>query len=104
MPVIRKDDPGTERYMEYFYKECINMLLKPLFDLPEWRNFKEPLLPLTREEANRCVYLCDLVYNFLQQHAFRSHFHVMSSDILSRVATLFKAKDKHLRHCKFTDR
>jgi len=104
LPVIRKDDPGTERYMEYFYKECINTLLKPLFDLPEWRNFKEPFLPLTREETNRCVYLCDLLYNFLQQHAFRSHFHVMSSDILSRVATLFQAKDKHLRHCKHVDR
>ncbi|KIM46489.1 hypothetical protein M413DRAFT_441578 [Hebeloma cylindrosporum] len=101
LPIIRKDDPGTERYMEYFYKECINTLLKPLFDLPEWRNLKEPLLPLTREETNRCVYLCDLLYNFLQQHAFRSHFHVMSSDILSRVATLFKAKDKHLRHSAF---
>ena len=104
LPMIRKDDPGTERYMEYFYKECINTLLKPLFDLPEWRNFNEPLLPLPREETNRCVYLCDLLHNFLQQHAFRSHFHVMSSDILSRVATLFKAKDKHLRHCKHINR
>ncbi|KAF9478406.1 DUF625-domain-containing protein [Pholiota conissans] len=99
--VIRKDDPGTERYMEYFYKDCIHKLMKPITDLLDWRNFKEPVLPLSREETNRFVYLCDLLHNFLQQHQFRSHFYVMSSDILSRVATLFKVKDKHLRHAAF---
>ncbi|KDR84068.1 hypothetical protein GALMADRAFT_236708 [Galerina marginata CBS 339.88] len=97
----RKDEPGQERFTDYFYKECIGGLLKPLSDLPDWRNFKEPLLPLTREETNRFVYLCDLIHNCIQQHSFRSHFHFMSSDILSRVATLFKAKDKHLRHSAF---
>jgi len=86
--------------MDYFYKECVQILLKPLSELPEWKNFTEPRYPLIREEANRFVYLCDLLYNFIQQHQFRSHFHVMSSDILSRVATLFKSKDKHLRHCE----
>jgi protein phosphatase-4 regulatory subunit 3 len=94
----RKDDPGTERYMEYFYKDCVHKLMKPITDLPDWRNFKDPVLSLAREETNRFVYLCDLLHNFLQQHQFRSHFYVMSSDILSRVATLFKVKDKHLRH------
>ncbi|KAG6891694.1 hypothetical protein C0992_010097 [Termitomyces sp. T32_za158] len=34
----RKDDPGTERYMDYFYKDCLGILFKPFFDLPEWRN------------------------------------------------------------------
>ncbi|KAF8969370.1 component of IIS longevity pathway SMK-1-domain-containing protein [Flammula alnicola] len=102
LPVVgRKDDPGTERYMEYFYKDCAQTLLKPLIDLPEWRNFHEPILPLTREETNRFVYLCDLLHNFIQQHQFRSHFHVMSSNILSSVATLFKGKDKFLRHSAF---
>lgn len=86
--------------MDYFYKECINTLFKPLSDLPEWRNFKDPVLPLAREETNRFVYLCDLVHNCIQQHHFRSHIHFMASDILSRVVTLFKAKDKHLRHCE----
>ncbi|PPQ68299.1 hypothetical protein CVT25_001387 [Psilocybe cyanescens] len=99
--IVRKDEPGTERFIDYFYKCCIPILLKPLSDLSEWRNFKEPALPLTREGTNRFVYLCDLVHNFLQQHNFRSHFYIMSSDILARVATLFKAKDKHLRHSAF---
>jgi protein phosphatase-4 regulatory subunit 3 len=34
----RKDDPGTERYMDYFYKNCVHILFKPFHDLPEWRN------------------------------------------------------------------
>ncbi|KAF8165663.1 component of IIS longevity pathway SMK-1-domain-containing protein [Crassisporium funariophilum] len=99
--VTRKDDPGTERYMDYFYKECIGILLKPFSDIQEWRNVTVPTLPLTREETNRYVYLCDLLHNFLLQHHFRSHFHLVSSNVLPRVATLLKAKDKHLRHSAF---
>ncbi|KAG6850626.1 hypothetical protein H0H93_010818 [Arthromyces matolae] len=98
---LRKDDPGTERYMDYFYKHCLSILFKPFFNLPEWRNVKEPVLPLTREETNRYVYLCDLLYNFVAQHHFRIHFYMMSSNITIRVASLFKALDKHLRHAAF---
>ncbi|KAF9464813.1 component of IIS longevity pathway SMK-1-domain-containing protein [Collybia nuda] len=97
----RKDDPGTERYMDYFYKECLNILFKPFYDLPEWRNVNERILPLTREETNRYLYLCDLFYNFTAQHHFRSHFYLMSNNIVVRVASLLKAKDKHLRHASF---
>ena len=97
---MRKDEPGIERFLDYFYKDSIRTLLKPLSDLPEWRNFKDAALPLTREETNRLVYLCDIAHNCIQQHHFRSHIHFMSSDILARIATLFKAKDKHLRHCE----
>lgn len=84
--------------MDYFYRHCIDTLLKPLTNLPEWKNFKESIYTLTREETNRFVYLCDLLYNFIQQHQLRGHVHVTTSDILSRIATLFRAKDKHLRH------
>lgn len=97
----RKDDPGTERYMDYFYKDCLKILFKPFYDLPEWRKIQELTLPLTREETNRYVYLCDLFYNFISQHNFRSHFYLMSSNIIVRVASLLKAKDKHLRHAAF---
>ncbi|KAG6910155.1 hypothetical protein DXG01_012914 [Tephrocybe rancida] len=99
--IPRKDDPGTERYMDYFYKDCLNILFKPLFELPEWRNVKEPLLPLTREETNRYVYLSDLMYNFVAQHHFRIHFYLMSTNVVVRVASLLKARDKHLRHASF---
>ena len=88
--------------MEYFYKNCANLLFKPLMTLQEWKTCKESTLPLTREETNRYVYLCDLLHNFVSQHLFRSYLYVTSSNILPRVATLLKAKDKHLRHCEFS--
>jgi len=87
--------------MDYFYKDCVQTLLKPIVELPTCGTYKEPILPLTREETNRFVYLCDLVHNLLQQHSFRSHFYIMSSNILPSIATLFKSKDKHLRHCMY---
>ncbi|KAK2465946.1 hypothetical protein APHAL10511_001587 [Amanita phalloides] len=100
-PPPKKDDPGTERYMDYFYKCCIDILFRPLQNLSEWRVVKEPVLVLTREETNRFVYLCDLLYSFLHQHNFRSIFYVLSTGIMTRLATLLKAKDKHLRHAAF---
>ncbi|KAF8345573.1 component of IIS longevity pathway SMK-1-domain-containing protein [Amanita rubescens] len=100
-PPPKKDDPGTERYMDYFYKCCVHILFRPLHNLSEWRVVKEPVLVLTREETNRFVYLCDLLYNFLQQHNFRSSFYVLSTGLMTRLATLLKSKDKHLRHSAF---
>ncbi|KAG5648782.1 hypothetical protein DXG03_000131 [Asterophora parasitica] len=116
---VRKDDPGTERYMDYFYKECLGTLFNPFYDLPEWSKvtgqcaccillgsrlipaFSESILPLTREQTNRYVYLCDLLHNFISQHHFRIHFYMLSGDIIVRVASLLKARDKHLRHAAF---
>ncbi|THV08201.1 DUF625-domain-containing protein [Dendrothele bispora CBS 962.96] len=97
----RKDDPGTERFMDYFYKDCVHILFKPFSELQEWKNCSDSVLPLTREQTNRYVYLCDLLYNFTLQHQFRSHFFVLTTNIVLRVATLLKAKDKHLRHAAF---
>jgi protein phosphatase 4 regulatory subunit 3 len=33
-----KDDPGTEKFMDYFYKQCIQTLFKPIDDIPEFKN------------------------------------------------------------------
>ncbi|KAF7294291.1 SMK-1 domain-containing protein [Mycena chlorophos] len=98
---VRKDEPGTERFMDYFYRDCVNILFKPLLELPEWKNATDPIHSLTREEANRFTYLCDLLYNFISAHNFRGYFYVASSQILSRVPTLFRARDKHLQHAAF---
>ncbi|KAF9266258.1 DUF625-domain-containing protein [Marasmius fiardii PR-910] len=98
---MRKDDPGTERFMEYFYKDCVEGLFAPLHELPKWRDYNEPVLPLTREQTNRYVLLCELLYNFTHQHQFRSHFYILSTAVVLKIATLFKSKDKHLRHASF---
>lgn len=69
--------------------------------VPDDNFYTEPVLVLTREETNRFVYLCDLMFNFLQQHNFRSSFYVLSTGLMTRLATLLKSKDKHLRHGEY---
>ncbi|KAG6334864.1 hypothetical protein ID866_4224 [Astraeus odoratus] len=114
-----KDDPGTEKFLEYFYKHCIEVLFKPYNDIPDFRKQTgesffydgnsllcypvdvEPALKLSRERTNLFLYLCDLLCTFAQQHAFRSHLYMLSSNISIRVATLLSARDKHLRLSAF---
>lgn len=31
-----KDDPATEKFLDYFYKHCIEVLFRPFFDIPEY--------------------------------------------------------------------
>lgn len=61
----------------------------------------EPMIQLTRDRTNLFLYLCELLHTFEQHHSFRSHAFILKSDIALRVATLLKAKDKHLRHGAF---
>jgi protein phosphatase 4 regulatory subunit 3 len=39
-----KDEPGTEKFLDYFYKTCMDILFKPLNDVPEAKNFAGQLL------------------------------------------------------------
>ncbi|KAI6034555.1 component of IIS longevity pathway SMK-1-domain-containing protein [Pisolithus microcarpus] len=98
-----KDDPGTEKFLDYFYKNCIEVLFKPYGDISDFRKQTdaEPTLKLSREKTNLFLYLCDLLCIFAQQHTFRSHFYMLSSNISTRVATLLSARDKHLRLSAF---
>lgn len=31
-----KDDPAIEKFLDYFYKHCVEVLFKPFFDIPEF--------------------------------------------------------------------
>ncbi|KAI0650842.1 DUF625-domain-containing protein [Trametes meyenii] len=96
-----KDDPGIEKFLDYFYKFCIEVLFKPIQDMPESKDVTDSSLVLTREKTNLLLYLCDLLSNFTLQHSFRSHFFILSSNIAARVASLLRSKDKHLRLAAF---
>ncbi|KAG1752462.1 component of IIS longevity pathway SMK-1-domain-containing protein [Suillus paluster] len=96
-----KDDPGTEKFLDYFYRRCIEVLFKPLNDIPEFKAQTEPMLRLSREKTNLYLYLCDLVCNFAQQHGFRIHFYMLSFHISARMASFLRARDKHLRLAAF---
>lgn len=33
-----KDDPGTEKFLDNFYKVCMDILIKPFDEIPEVKN------------------------------------------------------------------
>lgn len=108
-----KDEPGVERFLDNFYKFCIETLFRPFGDIPEFKTLTgrlrvrskpscvdisvEPRLTMSRERTNLFLYLCDLLSVFTLQHTFRIHFFILSSNIATRVASLLTARDKHLR-------
>ena len=113
-----KDDARTEKFLDYFYKLCVQSLLKPIFDIPDHKHhplgkkpprlntrilmtirhwFSDSDLILAREKTNLYLSLCDLLSTFALQHTYRSHFFMLTSNISSHVATLLFSKDKHLR-------
>jgi len=96
-----KDEPGVERFLDNFYKYCIETLFRPFGDIPEFKTLTEPRLTMSRERTNLFLYLCDLLSVFTLQHTFRIHFFILSSNIATRVASLLTARDKHLRLAAF---
>ena len=34
-----KDDPGVEKFLDYFYKFCMDILFKPFQDIPEFKDY-----------------------------------------------------------------
>ncbi|KZT70333.1 DUF625-domain-containing protein [Daedalea quercina L-15889] len=96
-----KDAPGVERFLDNFYKYCIETLFRPFGDIPEFKTLTEPRFTMSRERTNLFLYLCDLLSVFTLQHSFRSHFFILSSNIATRVASLLTARDKHLRLAAF---
>ncbi|KAF8592690.1 DUF625-domain-containing protein [Ramaria rubella] len=97
-----KDDPVTDRFLEYFYSRCCESLFKPMAELPDHQKVTEPTLRLSRERSNLYLYLCDLLTSFILQHSFRSHFFLVSTTntlppLVPRIASLLRAREKHLR-------
>ncbi|KAI5119593.1 hypothetical protein M0805_005763 [Coniferiporia weirii] len=92
-----RDDHSTERYLDNFYKVCVDTLFRPLtHDVPEHHELKNTPFAPSRERSNLYLYLCDLLCSFAIQHSFRSFFFILSSNVVSRVATLLSVRDKHL--------
>ena len=57
LPTRGKDDPGTEKFLDYFYKYCIETLFRPMNDIPEFKILtgKSPMNPIS------IVYACLVV-------------------------------------------
>ncbi|KAG8897079.1 Platinum sensitivity protein [Tulasnella sp. 403] len=92
-----REDPTTERFLQYFYDSCIVALYRPLTEIPEFRDVTAPIFDLSRDQSSLILYLCDNLCNFVYQHSHRSQFFLLSTHISKRIATLLKAREKHLR-------
>ncbi|EJD53799.1 DUF625-domain-containing protein [Auricularia subglabra TFB-10046 SS5] len=92
-----KDDPNHDSFLDHFYKVWVNDLFRPLEDVPEFKSTSVATLKFTKDQANLFLYLCDLLSAFILQHSFRSQIFLFTSKLHLRVATLLRAKDKHVR-------
>ncbi|KAK4055090.1 Platinum sensitivity protein [Microbotryomycetes sp. JL201] len=94
-PRIRQEDPEAEKFLQYFYDDCVAHLFKPLLDLPE--PTAEHPLALSTTKVALCGHLCDLLCFFINHHSFRSKYFFLSTNVASSTAKLFSAKQKPLR-------
>lgn len=64
---------------------------------------KGALLDLSLTKIALYTHLCDLLCFFVINHSFRSKFFILSSSVTVKVATLLRARPKHIRlgesHC-----
>ncbi|KAK4052875.1 Platinum sensitivity protein [Microbotryomycetes sp. JL221] len=95
-PRIRQEDPDAERFLQYFYDHCVNLLFKPILDLPESTLADKPLDLLPADLA-LCGHLCDLLCFFINHHTFRSKYFMLSTSVATNVSKLFLARHKHMR-------
>ncbi|KAI0686629.1 hypothetical protein C8Q76DRAFT_803880 [Earliella scabrosa] len=106
-PQRAKDDPGVEKFLDYFYKFCMDILFKFFQDIPEFKDYIDATFPLSREKTNLFLWLCDLISNFTQEHSFRSHFFHLRLAAFRFFRTCLRLKNgnilKHLiKHDIFT--
>ncbi|KAG8956851.1 Platinum sensitivity protein [Tulasnella sp. 424] len=96
-PARPREDPITERFLQYFYDSCIMSLYRPIMDLPEFKAVTGPVYNISRDQSSLFLFLCDNLSNFVTQHSHRSQYFVLSTNISRRIATLLKSKEKHVR-------
>lgn len=89
---MRQEDPEAEKFLDYFYKNCILLLLTPILELPE-----VGVPDLSLHDIALCGHLCDLLCFFVSHHSFRSKYFVLSSSLSKHVSILFRTRHKHLR-------
>lgn len=96
-----RDDPKTEKFLDYFYKSCIRPLVEPVMQIPAHNQAAgaaaEFVAGLGRDKTNLYLSLCDLLSGFVVHHSFRSHFFMLTSSVSGHIASLLTSRDKHLR-------
>ncbi|CAE6455844.1 unnamed protein product [Rhizoctonia solani] len=92
----RREDPATERFLQYFYEQCIISLYKPILALPDF-TVLQGALNAPKEHTAQFLFLCDLLSNFVLQHGHRCQFYICASNIALKLASLLSSREKHVR-------
>ncbi|CAE6425554.1 unnamed protein product [Rhizoctonia solani] len=93
----RREDPATERFLQYFYEQCIISLYKPVLALPDFTALQGTALNAPKEHTAQFLFLCDLLSNFVVQHGHRCQFYICASNIALKLASLLSSREKHVR-------
>ncbi|KAG8698285.1 Platinum sensitivity protein [Ceratobasidium sp. 394] len=95
--MARREDPATEKFLLFFYEQCIISLYKPILALPSFQALQGAPLNTQRDQASQFLFLCDLLSNFVLQHGHRCQFYICASDIAVKLASLLSSREKHVR-------
>ncbi len=94
-----KQRADPERFLTSFYEDDANHLFAPIQRLPDVsqlpKNSRLPPMPLGSSAL--FGHLCDLLSFITANHAFRSQYFVITSEISRKVASLLRSRDKYLR-------
>ncbi|KAJ1308579.1 hypothetical protein OPQ81_004278 [Rhizoctonia solani] len=93
----RREDPATERFLQYFYEQCIISLYKPILALPDFTALQGAPLNASKDHTAQFLFLCDLLSNFVLQHGHRCQFYICASNIALKLASLLSSREKHVR-------
>ncbi|KAF5254796.1 hypothetical protein FANTH_535 [Fusarium anthophilum] len=85
-------DPQQETFLNKFYDKSAPRLFKPLMDLE-----KRTDMNFTVQQASMFTYLIEIQTFFIRCHQLRVKLHVMSHDIVKRIAQLLTCPEKFLR-------
>ncbi|CDS11906.1 hypothetical protein LRAMOSA04102 [Lichtheimia ramosa] len=97
---VRKSDSEAEEFLGLFYEHYGNDFLRPLANLekkPMKLDGPIEILTLSQEQADLCVYICDLLCFAIRQHSFRSKYLVHSTDCLSKILQLYRCNRGYVK-------
>ena len=90
---MRKIDPDCDEFLTLFYDNYSDAFLRPLSNLDKKSMRLDgpiEILTLSQEQADLCVYICDLLCWAIRQHSFRSKYLVHSTDCLGKILQLYR--------------
>ncbi|KAI8885277.1 DUF625-domain-containing protein [Backusella circina FSU 941] len=95
LTVDSKQDSETESFLALFYEKHADTLLRPIDDVPV-----KPMgltgsieaLDMSLDQAQLCLYICDLVSFIVRQHQFRSKFILLQKDRFLKIAQFYRCK------------